>query len=362
MYTVLLILSPMAVPDYRCHPYALPLPPFALPFCTVLLGCQNVKTYRHAMAISGLYENCRTTMPKPVCGFANVCGYISNIIWFIVLVPQIWKNWKGRSVEGLSILWASANFTASLVNCFFAFSTEPLPVYSKISAVYMSILEFFILVQFWFYSKHSVQMKFFYGVGCFLIWIIVITLELSVANAAPNIQWIAIVLWSIESFPQVILNMRLRTTSGQSTSSVVLSLMVKTTGFLSNYLLLLPLRYVIMTYFSSTLAYVNGIQVIWYPKPQPKKTTIIHTAYGSTGSSNEEALEANDCEEFLLAGDLEGSVEVDRASLEEMASICTYVTPTFELRARLRDIPIYQLFFAGTAALLERKSLNWNEK
>ena len=156
------------------------------------------------MAINLLYDNCRKTWPKSVCAFANVCGYISTTIWFVVLVPQIWKNWKRRSVEGLSILWATANFTASLVNGFFAFSAVPLPVYIKISAVYMPVLEFFILLQFWFYSKHPVQLRFFYGVGCLLIWIALIALELSVKNAAGNVQWIAIVLWSIESFPQVI--------------------------------------------------------------------------------------------------------------------------------------------------------------
>ena len=154
------------------------------------------------MGVNVLYDNCRETWPKAVCGFANVCGYISTTLWFAVLVPQIWKNWKRRSVEGLSILWATANFTASLVNGFFAFSVI-LPLYIKISAVYMPVLEFFILIQFWFYSKHAVQMKFFYGVGCFLIWVAVISLELSVENVAPNAQWIAIVLWSVESFPQV---------------------------------------------------------------------------------------------------------------------------------------------------------------
>ena len=58
--------------------------------------------------------------------------------------------------------------------------------------------------------------------------------------------------------------MRLRTTSGQATLSVVLGLMGKTTDFLSNYLLLLPPQYVVMTYFSSTLAYINGIQASLY--------------------------------------------------------------------------------------------------
>lgn len=61
---------------------------------------------------------------------------------------------------------------------------------------------------------------------------------------------------------QVILNMRLRTTTGQAAPSVVLGLMGKTSDFLSNYLLVLPPQYVIMTYFSTSLAYINGIQVI----------------------------------------------------------------------------------------------------
>lgn len=154
------------------------------------------------MTVNGLYDNCHKAWPDALCGFGNVCGDISDIIWFVVLVPQIWKNWKRRSVEGLSILWASANFTGSLVNCFFVFSNS-LPLYIKISAVYMPILEFTILVQFLLYSKRTVQMKVLYGMGCFLVWIAVIIVELSVENAAPDVQWIAIVLWSAESFPQV---------------------------------------------------------------------------------------------------------------------------------------------------------------
>lgn len=85
-------------------------------------------------------------------------------------------------------------------------------------------------------------------------------------------------------------------------------------------------------------------QVIWYPKQQPKKTTITRTTYGSHGIANEDALEAEDCEPLPLTGDPESSIEeVDRGSEEEMASVCTLVRPNFEFRARLRDIPRYQL-------------------
>ena len=156
----------------------------------------------NTMTINLLYENCRKTWPKAWCAFANVCGYISCLIWLFVLFPQICKNRKRGSVEGLSILWATANFTASLANVFFAFSVA-LPVYIRILAVYMPILEFSILLQFWCYSKHTMRMKLSYGAVCVLIWIAVISLDLSVADAAEKVQWLAIVLWSIESFPQV---------------------------------------------------------------------------------------------------------------------------------------------------------------
>ena len=149
-----------------------------------------------------LDTDCRGGSPRGVCAFANVCGLISTTIWFIVLAPQIWKNWKRKSVEGLSILWATANFTASIVNWFFAFSIT-LPLYIKISAVYMPVLELLILVQFLIYSKNRIQFKLCYGAVCFVIWIAIITLELSVDGVEENVQWIAIVLWSIETFPQV---------------------------------------------------------------------------------------------------------------------------------------------------------------
>ena len=149
------------------------------------------------MTINLLYENCHKTWPKAWCAFANVCGYISCAIWLFVLFPQPCKNRKRGSVEGLSILWATANFTASLANVFFALSVA-LPMCFKILAVCKPILEFPILLQFWFYSKHTMLMKS-YGAVCVLIWIAVISLDVAVEK----VQWLAIVLWSIELFPQV---------------------------------------------------------------------------------------------------------------------------------------------------------------
>ena len=70
--------------------------------------------------------------------------------------------------------------------------------------------------------------------------------------------------------------------------------------------------------------------------------------YGSLRSLNEDALEANDCDQIpLMSGDTQDSIEVDRASEEELASVCTVVSPNFNFRVRIHEIPTYQLFLAG---------------
>ena len=72
------------------------------------------------------------------------------------------------------------------------------------------------------------------------------------------------------------------------------------------------------------------------------------TTYGSLCSLNEDALEANDCDQIpLMGGDTQDSIEVDRASEEELASVCTVVSPNFNFRVRIHEIPTYQLFLAG---------------
>lgn len=90
-------------------------------------------------------------------------------------------------------------------------------------------------------------------------------------------------------------------------------------------------------------------QVIWYPKPQPRKAAMTsRTTYGSQSFMNEDALEANDCDQIpLVGGDTQDSIEVDRASEEELASVYTVVRPNFNFRVRIREIPTYQLFLAG---------------
>ena len=207
-----------------------------------------------------LEHNCDGDFSLNLCYVANICGLISTGVWFIVLLPQVMKNYWRRSVVGLSFLWALANFTASLVNLFFVFTVE-VPLYMKISAVYMPILELTILTQFFIFHNQIFRRKLLILIVCLLLWGTIVELELTLPQSRGDLEWIAIVLWCIESFPQIMLNMKRQSTDGQSTMSVLIALFGKTTDFLSNYGLSVPLEYVIMVYFSSSTSFFNGLQV-----------------------------------------------------------------------------------------------------
>lgn len=151
-----------------------------------------------------LQQNCRPEWPPWTCVAANVCGLCSTTLWFLVLLPQVWKNFRRKSVVGLSILWATANFTASLVNLCFVYGYAKIPLYGRINSVYMPILEFTILVQFWIYGDHyNKRHKIAYLIFCVCMWTTLLSLNLGL-KLFPYIQWVAIGLWCVETFPQVI--------------------------------------------------------------------------------------------------------------------------------------------------------------
>jgi len=211
-------------------------------------------------------SNCLETIPKEFCIIGNAAGYLSNLIWFLVLFPQIVMNYKRKSVEGLSLPWAIANFTASECNLFFILRVH-LPLFTRISGFYFVILEAFIIIQFVLYRKPFKDNFLWIGI-CAFMWLGLLLLELFLPVLTSYFAWVAIVLWSIETFPQLFLNMQRGTTDGQSTISLILVLVGKTSDFASSYSLKMPSQYVVMTYYSSTAAWINIIQLCFYQRRQ----------------------------------------------------------------------------------------------
>ncbi|KAF9151611.1 hypothetical protein BG015_006439 [Linnemannia schmuckeri] len=219
-----------------------------------------------------LQQNCDPNLPTALCILANTCGYISNAIWFLVLLPQLIKNFRRQSTTGLSFIWASCNFTASLINLFFILDIQ-VPLFTRISGWYMPILEAGMLLQFMVYSEVLRRRKVVLVGVSVVVYAIIIALEMTRAfgkgdgETSSKMVLVSIVLWSVETYFQVVLNMRRRSVSGQSYISLVLSFIGKTTDVIMQFTLLMPTQYVFMTYFSSTLAYFNFMQLVIYTQP-----------------------------------------------------------------------------------------------
>jgi hypothetical protein len=135
---------------------------------------------------------------KPECCATHSTNICKNARPDGPIIPTVlFKNAKG-----LSVLWATANFTASLINLFFVFIYVTIPLYGQISSIYCPILEFALLIQFWIYGRYRKTEKLVYGSVCVLLWGVVIVVEL-VFKIENFIEYIAILLWCIETFPQV---------------------------------------------------------------------------------------------------------------------------------------------------------------
>lgn len=139
-----------------------------------------------------------------LCGFGQLCYYASATALVMSLVPQMHKNSYLKSTAGLSSLWATSLFIATLVNCFFMFAIAKL-IYFKIATVICGVMSFGLLCQFWMYSKQNVYFKVTLLGSCMVVSIALITVELAVPQpgAADKLEWLAITLFSIDLLPQV---------------------------------------------------------------------------------------------------------------------------------------------------------------
>lgn len=131
-------------------------------------------------------------------------------------------------------------------------------------AVYMPILELYILFQMYQYSsKENVDGKYI-TIALIIIWSGLVTVELLFPSQTSNIQWVATVLWCIETFPQLWLNAKLRSGHGQSSLTVAVTVCGKSTDMFSAFFIKMPLQVRVLCFFSTSTAYIDALQVIWY--------------------------------------------------------------------------------------------------
>ena len=229
-------------------------------------------------------QSCVQDWPQPVCALGNVMGLCSAALWFSCLIPQIALNYKRRSVDGLSFLWASANFIAAFVNLNFALRLS-LPLYVTAMAIYMPVLEAIILMQFaCFHPQRWVRRTG--GALIALAAAATVTVcfmwQTFEAYAAPS-EWVAVVLWSTETVPQLWMNQLRGSTGGQAPMTLLITFLGKTSDFTSMFCLDLPIQYKVMTYFSTATAYLNIVQYCWFRKQRVPAIGIFCMVLGCSG-------------------------------------------------------------------------------
>jgi len=213
-----------------------------------------------------------------------IAGWCSTCIYFIVLLPQICQNFKRKNMVGLDIHWALANFTASFCNVFFVFDLD-LPLFEKVSGIYVPIMEFIIIFQFWWYipktsdeivslDKTKYKLMFAFFLWC-IIAIMIFCIDQKLVEyyqilflqgilEYSTLQWFAVFLWSFETLLQVRLNNELSDCDGQALGSVFLIFIERCMNCVSNFgIAQMPLQHHILVFFGASTSFVNFLQVSW---------------------------------------------------------------------------------------------------
>eukprot|EP00928_Gymnodinium_smaydae_P090344 TRINITY_DN74164_c0_g1_i1.p1 TRINITY_DN74164_c0_g1~~TRINITY_DN74164_c0_g1_i1.p1 ORF type:complete len:335 (+),score=31.79 TRINITY_DN74164_c0_g1_i1:29-1006(+) len=212
-----------------------------------------------------LDANCEPDWPVATCYAGNLAGLCSTVLWFGCLVPQVILNFKRKPFVGLSPWWAAANFLASFVNLNFILRLR-LPYYVYVSGFYMPVLEALILIQFIAFDPRVVVRLAISALlcSCALGFVFAFMFWKTFGCFADAAEWIAVFLWSVETFPQLWLNHRLGNTDGQAEESVVVSFLGKTSDFVAVALLAMPAQNHVKTYFSTATAYLNICQFFYF--------------------------------------------------------------------------------------------------
>jgi uncharacterized protein with PQ loop repeat len=241
------------------------------------LGCLWIVILGSLWKHISINNSCVEKWEKWICHLGNISGLCSSCFWSICILPQLYLNYQRKSTKGLSLRWAVANVTAALINLNFILRIY-VPLYMTISAIYMPILEMIVLWQFISYGQdrqtRTVAGAFFAILSLLILIVGLFWNHLSV-ELAGSFMWIAVTLWSIETFPQLWMNTRSSSTRGQSPETISISFLGKTTDFIAMVSLDIPLQYRIMTYFSTSSAYINIIQYLYYRELLSPATVIL---------------------------------------------------------------------------------------
>jgi len=85
----------------------------------------------------------------------EICGYLSGILFVSSLVPQLYKSYKTKNLEDISLGWQCIFILAISLELIFSIHNDLVPLYisSSIELCFMIIL----LIMKFIYSKNRIE-------------------------------------------------------------------------------------------------------------------------------------------------------------------------------------------------------------
>jgi hypothetical protein len=157
--------------------------------------------------------------------FADIFIWISNLIFFLSLVPQIFLNKKIQTTSGLSDLFLLGNMNSVIANLGYTFSVD-LPLVYKIMNPIYALAVFALVFQRFRYSDFEFNKKVFLLFGINLIFILsfVVLTVLSVPVLGWFLGWVPIGISLCKKVPQIFKIHRTKSVHGFSLGFILLSL------------------------------------------------------------------------------------------------------------------------------------------
>lgn len=173
--------------------------------------------------------------------------WIVNALYFIAICFQIYRNYKERSVKGLSDLMLFGYVCAYVAQIFYVF-TMNLPTSCQVMIPLCLWAVVIMVVQRFIYRFGKGYMHTFVLSYIFFLTVVIIAVPIAYhyRHLVGEISgWIAFVLWAVYQIPQMIKIYHEKSTKGFSLSFVVTMTLAGIVELISSLILKLPLASIV---------------------------------------------------------------------------------------------------------------------
>ncbi|KKP24525.1 MAG: hypothetical protein SZ59_C0002G0371 [candidate division TM6 bacterium GW2011_GWF2_28_16] len=206
----------------------------------------------------------------------TIITWVVNIFFSIAVVPQVYLNYKNKSVRGLSDLYIVGYFNGYAFNVLYIYALG-FPVAYKIRAIIAFFVISILIYQRFLYNNsvlNNKTKKLYLGNFCFLLFIAFL-IYLNPIKFGNFAGWALVIIWSIYQLPQLLKVYKSKSVEGFSFFLISFVGIGNLIEFWAAYLLNLPLQ-TSVTALRGVFVYLIFVSQFWaYKYKFELKTPII---------------------------------------------------------------------------------------